>query len=149
MVGIDRGAAVSAALSTGELLHVPGLTGGEAKRLKVLQQRLARCQRGSNRRARTKQAVAKLKAREADRRKDWVEKVTTDIARRFDTIRIEALDVRAMTRTARGTAEQPGVRVSQKRGLNHIAAGRAVTARGDLAAGRSANREPQLATPAA
>jgi transposase len=31
----------------------------------------------------------------------------------------------------------------------NIAAGRAVTARGDLANGRSANREPQLATPAA
>jgi putative transposase len=42
VVGIDRGVAVSAALSTGELLHAPGLTGGEAKRLKVLQQRLGR-----------------------------------------------------------------------------------------------------------
>ncbi|HVQ49217.1 MAG TPA: transposase, partial [Mycobacterium sp.] len=31
----------------------------------------------------------------------------------------------------------------------NIAAGRAVTARGDLAGRRSANREPQLATPAA
>jgi putative transposase len=31
----------------------------------------------------------------------------------------------------------------------NIAAGRAVTARGDLASGRSANREPQLFTPAA
>ena len=118
VVGIDRGVAVSAALSTGELLHAPSLTRGEAKRLRVLQQRLARAKRGSNRRARTKRAIAKLKAREADRRKDWVEKITTDIARRFDTIRIEALDVRAMTRTARGTVEQPGVRVAQKRGLN-------------------------------
>ena len=53
--------------------------------------------------------IAKLKARETDRRKDWVEKITTDIARRFDTIRIEALDVPAMTRSARGTVEQPGV----------------------------------------
>ena len=44
----------AAALSTGELLHAPGLTRGEAKRLKVLQQRLARAKRGSNRRARTK-----------------------------------------------------------------------------------------------
>jgi putative transposase len=219
VVGIDRGVVVSAALSTGELLHAPGLTRGEAKRLKVLQQRLARAKRGSNRRARTKQAIAKLRAREVDRRKDWVEKVTTDIARRFDTIRMEALDVRAMTRTARGTVDQPGVRVTQKRGLNrairrsgwgllgarlqhkaygrveqipaaytsqrssecghiapgnrksqavfecevctagrcnadvnaarNIAAGRAVTARRDLADGRSANREPQLATPAA
>ncbi|MGZ5362917.1 MAG: RNA-guided endonuclease InsQ/TnpB family protein, partial [Mycobacterium sp.] len=118
VVGIDRGVVVSAALSTGELLHAPSLMPGESKRLKVLQQRLARAQRGSHRRARTKRAIAELKAREAHRRQDWVEKTTTDIARRFDTICIEALDVPAMTRSARGTIEQPGVRVAQKRGLN-------------------------------
>jgi putative transposase len=32
VVGVDRGVVVSAALSTGELLHAPGLTGGESKR---------------------------------------------------------------------------------------------------------------------
>jgi putative transposase len=219
VVGIDRGVVVSAALSTGELLHAPGLTRGESKRLKVLQQRLARCKRGSNRREETKRRIAKLKARERDRRKDWVEKTSTDLARRFDVIRVEDLDVRAMTRSARGTIEKPGVRVTQKRGLNraisrsgwgqlvtrlrhkasgrieqipaaytsqrcsacghvapgnrksqavfecescnagrcnadvnaarNIAAGRAVTARGDLADRRSTNREPQLTTPAA
>ena len=94
VVGIDRGVVVSAALSTGELLHAPSLTPGESKRLKVLQQRLARAKRGSNRREKTKRAIAKLKARERDRRKDWVEKTTTDLARRFDVIRVEALDVR-------------------------------------------------------
>jgi putative transposase len=219
VVGIDRGVAVSAALSTGELLLAPGLTLGESKRLKVLQQRLARCKRGSIRREKAKQAIAKVKSRERDRRKEWIEKTTTDLARRFDVIRVEKLDVRAMTRSARGTVEQPGAGVAQKRGLNraisrsgwgmlvtrlqykafgrveqipaaftsqrcsacghvapgnrksqavfecesctagrcnadvnaarNIAAGRAVTARGDLADGRSANREPQLATPAA
>jgi putative transposase len=219
VVGIDRGVAASAALSTGDLLHAPGLSRGEGRRLKVLQRRLARAQRGSNRRARTKLAIAKLKSRETDRRKDWVEKASTDIARRFDLIRIEALDVRAMTGSARGTVVQPGVRVAQKRGLNraitrsgwgllaarlqhkaydrveqvpapytsqrcsvcghvapenrksqavfeceacaagpcnadvnaarNIAAGRAVTARGDLGVSRSANREPQLSSPAA
>lgn len=118
IVGIDRGAAVSAALSTGELLHTPTLTCGEQIRLRRLQQRLARAQRGSNRRQRTKLAIARLNAREADRRRDWVEKTTTDLARRFDTIRVEDLDVQAMTRSARGTADQPGVRVAQKRGLN-------------------------------
>jgi putative transposase len=187
--------------------------------LRVLQRRLARATRGSNRREKTKRAIAKLRARERDRRKDWVEKTTTDLARRFDVIRVEDLEVRAMTRSARGTIEEPGVGVAQKRGLNrsisrsgwglliarlqhkafgrvehvpaaytsqrcsacghvapgnlksqavfecqactagrcnadvnaarNIAAGRAVTARGDLADGRSANREPQLATPAA
>jgi putative transposase len=219
VVGVDRGVVLSAALSTGELLHAPGLTRGESKRLKILQQRLARAKRGSNRRKKTKRAIATLKARERDRRKDWVEKATTDLARRFDVIRVESLDVRAMTRSARGTAEEPGMRVAQKRGLNraisrsgwgllvarlqhkalgrveqvpaaytsqrcsacghvapgnrksqavfecqactagrcnadinaarNIAAGRAVTARGDLADRRSANREPQPSTPAA
>jgi putative transposase len=219
VVGIDRGVVVSAALSTGELLRAPGLTPGESKRLTVLQQRLARAKRGSNRRDKTKRAIAKLRARERDRRKDWVEKTSTDLARRFEVISVEDLDVRAMTRAARGTVEQPGVRVAQKRGLNraisrsgwgqlvtrlqhkafgrveqipaaytsqrcsacghvapanrksqtvfecqacdagrcnadvnaarNIAAGRAVPARGDLAGGRSANREPQLSNPAA
>ena len=118
VVGIDRGVVVSAALSTGEMLHAPGLTAGESKRLRLLQRQFARAERGSNRRARTKRAIAKLRARESDRRKDWIEKATTEIAHRFDTIRMEALDMGAMTRTARGTAEQPGVRVAQKRGLN-------------------------------
>ena len=118
IVGVDRGVAVSAALSTGEVLHCPCLNPGERIRLRRLQRSLARAKPGSNRRQRTKLAIAKLKAREADRRRDWVEKTTTDLARRFDTIRVEALDVRAMTRTARGTIDQPGVRVAQKRGLN-------------------------------
>jgi putative transposase len=219
VVGIDRGAAVSAALSDGELLHAPGLSPGESRRLKVLHRRLGRGQRGSNRREETKRAIAKLKARERDRRKDWIEKTTTDLARRFDVIRVEDLAVRAMIRSARGTVDRPGVGVAQKRGLNraimrsgwgqlvarlqhkafgrvekvpaaftsqrcsacghvapgnrksqavfvcdacdagrcnadvnaarNIAAGRAVTARGDLASRQSANREPHLATPAA
>ena len=118
VVGIDRGVAVSAALSTGELLHAPQLSRGEAKRLTVLQQRLARATRGSNSRDKTRRAIAKLKARDRDRRKDWVEKTTTELARRFDVIRVETLDVRAMTGNARGTVERPGVRVAQKRGLN-------------------------------
>jgi putative transposase len=111
VVGVDRGVVVSAALSTGELLHAPRLTPGESKRLEVLQQRLARCKRGSNRREETKRAIAKMKARERDRRKDWIEKTTTDLARRFDVIRVEALDVRAMTQSARGTVEKPGTGV--------------------------------------
>jgi hypothetical protein len=164
VVGIDRGVVVSAALSTGELLHAPRLTPGESKRLKVLQQRLARAKRGSRRREETKRAIAKLKARERDRRKDWVEKTTTDPARRFDVIRVEDLDVRAMTRSGCGHVA-PGNRKSQAvfeceactadrcnadvNAARNIAAGRAVTARGDLAGRRSANREPQLSAPSA
>jgi transposase len=117
-VGIDRGVAVSAALSTGELLRVPGLGGAERRRLRRLERRLARARRGSNHRRRVKHAIARLKAREADRRKDWVEKTSTEIARRFDTIRVEDLKIRNMTRSARGTVRNPGRNVSAKAGLN-------------------------------
>src|ERR1035441_9358790 len=69
-VGIDRGVAVSAALSTGQMLHCPALTARERTRMRRLQRSLARAKRGSNRRGRVKHAIARLRARETDRRKD-------------------------------------------------------------------------------
>jgi len=117
-VGIDRGVAVAAALSTGELLRVPGLTGRKRARMRRLERRLARAQRGSQRRRRVRLALARLKARETDRRRDWVEKASTDIARRFDLIRVEDLQIPNMTRSAKGTRENPGRNVRQKAGLN-------------------------------
>jgi putative transposase len=118
VVGIDRGVAVSAALSTGELLHVAVLTTRERKRLQRLQRKLPRARRGSNRRVRVKHAIARLRARETDRRKDWAEKASTDLARRFDVIRVEDLKIKNMTRSARGTPENPGRNVDAKAGLN-------------------------------
>jgi putative transposase len=118
MVDIDRGVAVAAALSTGELLHCPTLTAPERTRLRQLQRTLARAKRGSNRRGRAKHAIARLRARETDRRKDWAEKVSTGIAWRFDVIRVEELKIGSMTRSAKGTRESPGRNVRQKAGLN-------------------------------
>ncbi len=118
VVGIDRGVVVSAALSTGELLHCPALTGRERTRLRRLQRRLARATRGSNRRRRVRQATARLRARETDRRTDWAEKASTDLARRFDVIRVEDLQITNMTRSAKGTPENPGRNVRAKAGLN-------------------------------
>ena len=117
-VGIDRGVAVSAALSTGELLRVPGLSGREAARRRRLERRFARARRGSGRRKRVKLALGRLWAREADRRKDWAEKASTDIARRFDLIRVEDLQIKNMIRSAKGTVEEPGRNVRAKAGLN-------------------------------
>ena len=117
-VGIDRGVAVSAALSTGEMLRCPGLTARERTRLRRLQRKLARAARGSNRRGRVRHAIARLRARETDRRKDWAEKTSTDIARRFDVIRVEDLHVKNMTQSAKGTRDNPGRNVRQKAGLN-------------------------------
>ena len=117
-VGIDRGVAVSAALSTGDLLHAPALTAQERIRLRRLQRTLARAKRGSNRRGRVRHAIARLRARETDRRKDWAEKASTSIARRFDVIRVEDLQIGNMTRSAKGTPGDPGRNVRAKAGLN-------------------------------
>jgi putative transposase len=117
-VGIDRGVAVSAALSTGELLHVSGPTARERQRMMRLERKLARAKRGSNRRARVRLALARLKAHQADRRKDWAEKTSTNLARRFDLIRVENLDVKGMTRSVRRATQAPRRNVRAKSGLN-------------------------------
>lgn len=118
VVGVDRGVKAAVALSTGDLSSPAGLRPKEQERILRLQRQLARQKKGSQRRARTKAALARLAAREADRRKDWVEKTSTDIARRFDLIRVEDLNVRGMTRSARGTIDAPGRNVRAKAGLN-------------------------------
>jgi transposase len=124
VVGVDRGVTVSAALSTGELLSCPGLSHAEQMRLKQLQRRLARSRRGSNRRLRVKAAIARLQARGADRRKDWVEKTSTDLARRFDVIRVEDLRISQMTRRPKRKPDpaRPGAYLPNRRrakaGLN-------------------------------
>ena len=118
VVGIDRGITVSAALSTGEMLNVPRLTAREQGRLVRLQRRLAKAKPGSGRRGKVKIAIARLKGRETDRRKDWAEKTSTDLARRFDVFRVEKLNIKGMTRSAKGTVERPGRNVAAKAGLN-------------------------------
>ena len=118
VVGVDRGVTVAVALSTGEMTSPAGLSMKEAERLLRLQRRLARARRGSNRRRKAKTLIGQLKARDGDRRKDWVEKTTTGLARRFDVIRVENLNVKGMTRSARGTMANPGRNVAQKAGLN-------------------------------
>ena len=44
--------------------------------------------------------------------------MSTGIARRFDVIRVEDLQIKNMTRLARGTRENPGRNVRAKAGLN-------------------------------
>jgi putative transposase len=118
VVGVDRGVAVAVALSTGELTSPGKLAAKEAERLLRLQRRLARAQKGSNRRVAVRTAIARIMARETDRRRDWVEKTTTDLARRFDVIGVENLNIAGMTRSARGTVVRPGRNVAAKAGLN-------------------------------
>jgi transposase len=75
-----------------------------------------------------------------------VEKTSTDLARRFDLIRVEDLKIGNMLRSARGTVTAPGKNVRAKAGLNRsIQAagwGRLVTRLQDKAAGRVERIDP-------
>jgi putative transposase len=62
--------------------------------------------------------LGRATARRADAGKDFIEQATTDLARRFDVMKIESPKVRNMTKTAKGTIEQPGTNVKAKASLN-------------------------------
>lgn len=117
-VGIDVGVAHAVTSSTGEHHDVPGLRHGEQARLLRLERKKARQCKGSNRCARTKHAIAILHSRAADRRRDWVEKISTRLVVDHDLIVFEDLRVKDMLRSARGTLESPGRNVAAKSRLN-------------------------------
>ncbi|GAA2124038.1 transposase [Glycomyces algeriensis] len=125
VVGVDRGVVITAALSDGRILNCPQLTAAEHARHRKHQRRAARAPKGSDRRAAEYAKAAKIKAKEAARRKDWVEKTSTMLATGFDVIRFEKLNIRNMTASAKGTADEPGRNVAGKAGLN-----RAILAQG-------------------
>jgi putative transposase len=124
-IGFDAGVVATLTGSDGTRRHAPGLEPHEARRVRRLQRKLARQQKGSNRRARTRSSLGRLRAREADRRKNWIEQTTTQLVRDYDLIAIEDLSVKNMICSAKGTVERPGTHVAQKRGLN-----RAISAQG-------------------
>jgi len=113
VVGIDRGVTITLALSDGAMYQAPSPIA-----VRRAARAVSRCQRGSRRRMKAKVRLARLHARNADRRKDFVEKTSTHIARTYDVICLEDLRVANMTRSARGTRAEPGRNVRQKAGLN-------------------------------
>ncbi|MBI4897029.1 MAG: transposase [Actinobacteria bacterium] len=117
-IGLDLGITVSVATSDGVLKSAPQPGAAELKRKLRLERKLARQSKGSNRRARTKLALAKLAARQADRLNDWREKVTTQLVVENDLISIEDLRVKNMMASAKGSIAAPGKNVRAKSGLN-------------------------------
>jgi len=120
VIGIDRGVKITAALSDRRKLNCPQLTTKERAQIRKHQRRAARAPKGSETKTMEYAKVAKLKAREADRRKDWCEKTSTMLARTYGLIWFEKLNITNMTRSAKGTVDQPGTRVRQKAGLNRV-----------------------------
>jgi putative transposase len=157
-VGVDRGVVHTMALSTGELLDMPRLLSyGEERRLLGLERKAARQQLAyqqrlsrdpstsrSKRQRRTYLQIAGLRARQARRREDWLHKQTTRLAKNHGVVVVEDLRIRNMTRSARGTIDQPGSNVRAKAGLNRSILGMSWAKAGRMLAYKSPPRGSAL-----
>lgn len=119
-VGVDRGVKVAAATSDGRMLDREFVTPGEARRLKRLNQQLARQRKQSNRRKATRGKITRLNARIRSRRSDFATQAAIDLTRRHELVAVEDLRILNMTASARGTLDAPGRKVRQKAGLNRV-----------------------------
>jgi putative transposase len=100
-VGVDLGIESLAVLSTGEKVGNPRWFENEYERLRREQQKLSRKEKKgptgpSNNWERQRKRVAKVHQRIQDRRKDFIEKLTTRLVENFDVIVVEDLSVKNM-----------------------------------------------------
>ncbi len=95
-IGIDLGLTHFAILSTGEKITSPNTFRKNEARLATLQRRLAKKQKGSANRFKAKLKVARLHAKTADTRRDFLHKLSTRLVNENQVIAIESLAVSNM-----------------------------------------------------
>ncbi|MGF6900959.1 IS200/IS605 family element RNA-guided endonuclease TnpB [Paraburkholderia sp. GAS348] len=95
-VGIDLGLTHFAILSTGEKIAAPNTFRKNEARLAKLQRRLAKKQKGSANRMKAKLKVARMHARTADSRRDFLHKLSSRLINENQVIAIESLAVSNM-----------------------------------------------------
>jgi putative transposase len=116
--GVDMGVASLITTSEGKHVDNPRHLATSASRLAAAQQALARNKRGSKRRRKAVARLAALHAKVRRRRLDGAHKAALALVRAYDVIVCEDLRIVNMTRSASGTAQQPGRNVAAKSGLN-------------------------------
>ena len=95
-VGVDVGLESYITLSTGEKVGNPRFLEGEYRRLRRAQQRLSRKEKGSENWKKQKRRIARIHARIADKRSDFLHKLTTRLVTDYDVICVETLSVKNM-----------------------------------------------------
>ena len=128
IIGIDRGVHVLAATSDGQLINNKAFGERHRRRIAMHQRALESATvrdaagRVQNRRDPLRQAaalrLARAKEREANRRRDYLHKKARAIVESAGLIGLENLNLRGMTRSAKGSIEQPGRNVAAKAALN-------------------------------
>jgi putative transposase len=115
---LDLGIEALYTLHTGERQTGSSVLARAHRKVKAEQKALCRKQRGSRRRSKQRDRLARAQSKLARVRRDHLHKLTHDLAQQYHTIAVEDLTITAMVRSARGTIDQPGLCVRQKAGLN-------------------------------
>ncbi len=89
-------------------------------RIKRYQRKLARQKKGSKRRVITKDRIAKWKRDQKNTRKNQDHHNSKALARKAETLVREDLQVKSMSKSAKGTMDKPGKNVKAKSGLNRV-----------------------------
>ncbi|WP_055521419.1 RNA-guided endonuclease InsQ/TnpB family protein [Streptomyces ossamyceticus] len=100
-VGLDAGITSLVTLSTGEKITNPRHERRDRARLARAQRELSRKAKGLANREKARRRVAKIHARIADRRRDFLHKLSTRLVRENQTVVIEGLAVRNLLRNGR------------------------------------------------
>ena len=117
-IGIDMGIVRFATLSNGEYFEPLNAFKTYKGKLAKLQKRLKNKTKGSKNWQKLKAKIARLHHKIANCRKDYLHKISNNISKNHAIVYVENLQVANMSKSAKGTVEQPGKNVKQKSGLN-------------------------------
>jgi putative transposase len=122
IIGIDVGVVHFASVSDGTLreqfIDFPSPLKRYSKKLAKAQRNLSRKKKFSRNWMKQKKRVEKVHEDISNTRKDYLHKVSTTIAKNHGIMGIEDLKIKNMTKSARGTKENPGSNIKAKSGLN-------------------------------
>jgi putative transposase len=117
-VGLDVGVSLVVADSNGRKVKPLDLV-KELSKLRTRAQQLSRKKKGSNNRAKAKAKIAKQNLRIANMRKDFLHKLSKSYSEN-QTVVVEDLKIKNMTKATKGTVEKPSKNASAKRALNRV-----------------------------
>ena len=118
IVGLDMGIARFVTLSDGSHLDPLNSFKKHQQRLKRYQRRMARKVKFSQNWKKAKAKVTQIHIDIGNARKDYLHKASATISQNHAIVCIEDLQIRNMSKSSKGNAEQHGKQVRQKSGLN-------------------------------
>ena len=117
-VGIDMGVVRFATLSDGTIYPPINMFRRFAVPLRKAQQAMSRKKKFSGNWKKARARVQRIHIRIANARRDYLHKASTAISKNHAMVAIEDLQIKNMSRSAKGTVEEPGTKVRAKAGLN-------------------------------